>query len=232
MPIWSKDPPPRRGGAPDLQRVVDTAIALADSEGLPAVSMRRVAAELRSGTASLYRILESREEILDRMIDAALGEASLPTLTGDWRTDLAAIARTRRLMLRRHPWLGLELAGRPAIGPHALRHHEHALAAGAGLADDPTSVGSAVETLLAYVLGAVVRETAEVRTRQRTGLTEAEWRAEVGPYLQQALDDYPLLRRFVQDAADFDADERFERGLECVLDGMQAQFPTSGRPGS
>ena len=231
MVIWSK-PPVRRGGAPELPQVVDTAIAIADAEGLSAVSMRRVATALRSGTASLYRILESREEILDRMVDAALGETALPTLTGDWRTDLAEIARTRRRMLRRHPWLGLELAGRPAIGPHALRHHEHALAAADGLADDPTSAGSAVETLLAYVLGAVVRETAEVRIRQRSGRSESEWRAEVGPYLRQALDDYPLLRRFVQNAADFDADERFERGLACILDGIDAQFPSRRQSGS
>ncbi|WP_051571723.1 TetR/AcrR family transcriptional regulator C-terminal domain-containing protein [Cryptosporangium arvum] len=217
MLTWSKPTPAR---APGLPEVVDAAIVIADAEGLPAVSMRRVATALRSGTASLYRIVESREEIVERMVDAVLGEAIPAPATGDWRADLAALARNRRALLRRHPWLGIELAGRPAIGPNALSHHEHALAAVAGLTEDPTSASSAVETLLAYVLGAVARETAE---SQRAGLSEPEWRAEVAPYLEQVIDGYPRLRRMMREAEDFGPDDRFERGLTCVLNGIAGQ---------
>ncbi|GAB0107236.1 hypothetical protein JMUB6875_62300 [Nocardia sp. JMUB6875] len=55
--------------------------------------MRRVASELSSGTASLYRYVANRDELLDLMIDAAQGESELPTLSGDGRADLAAVAR-------------------------------------------------------------------------------------------------------------------------------------------
>ena len=125
-------------------------------------------------------------------------------------------------MLTAHPWLGNELAGRPAIGPYALIHHERALEAAAGYADDPTAASGAVETVLAYVLGAAARELAETQTQRRSGLTEEQWRAAVAPYLQQALNSgsYPHLERMVHEATDLDADERFERGLACVLAGL------------
>jgi AcrR family transcriptional regulator len=222
MVIWSQERPPRRGSAPDLPEIVAAAVALADQEGLDAVSLRRVAATLRSGTASFYRVLDSRDELLDRMVDAVLGQHLPPQASGDWRADLAAVARNRRAMLTAHPWLGNELAGRPAIGPCALIHHERALEAAAGYADDPTAASSAVETVLAYVLGAAARELAETQTQRRSGLTEEQWRAAVAPYLQQALNSgsYPHLERMVHEATDLDADERFERGLACVLAGL------------
>jgi AcrR family transcriptional regulator len=222
MVIWDQERPARRGNAPDLPEIVAAAVALADQEGLDAVSLRRVATVLRSGTASFYRALGSRDELLDRMVDAVLGRHVPPQASGDWRVDLAALARNRRAMLTTHPWLGTELAGRPAIGPNALLHHERALEAAAGYADDPTAASNAVETILAYVLGAAARELAETRTRQRSGLTEEQWRAAVAPYLQRALNSgsYPHLRRMVHEAADPDANERFERGLACVLAGL------------
>jgi AcrR family transcriptional regulator len=222
MVVWSQERPPRRASAPDLSEIVEVAVALADQEGLDAVSLRRVAAALRSGTASFYRVLDSRNELLERMVDAVLGRHVPPEASGDWRADLAAVARNRRGMLKAHSWLGTELAGRPAIGPNALIHHERALAAAAGYADDPTAASSAVETVLAYVLGAAARELAETRIQQRSGLTEEQWRASVAPYVQQALGSgsYPHLERMVHEATDLDADERFERGLACILAGL------------
>jgi AcrR family transcriptional regulator len=227
MIIWEQERPPRRRGAPDLPEIVTTAVSLADQEGLDAVSLRRVATALRSGTASFYRVIDSRDELLDRMVDAVLARHVPPEASGNWRADLAAVARNRRAMLKTHPWLGPELAGRPAIGPHALIHHERALEAAAGYAEDATAASSAVETVLAYVLGAAARELAETQVQRRSGITEEQWRASVAPYLQQALNSgsYPHLQRMVHEATDLDADERFERGLACVLAGLATRTP-------
>lgn len=228
MTIWGHSkPPPRRPRAPDVSQIVDTAVELADRGGLEAVSLRRVASQLGSGTASLYRVLDSRDELVERMVDAALGQHLPADATGDWQADLAAVARNRRAMLAAHPWLGAELAGRPAIGPNALTHHERALAAVVGYADDPTAVASAVETVLAYVLGAAARESAEARTRCRSGLTHEQWQAAVAPYLQDVLADggYPHVTRMVREARDLAADEWFERGLSCLIAGLAAQRP-------
>ncbi len=229
MTFWGKQRPARRGSAPDLAAIVEAALVLADQDGVEAVSLRRVATALGSGTSSFYRALESRDELIDRMIDAALGRHLPPEPSGEWRADLAAVARNRRGMLSAHAWLGTELAGRPAIGPNALIHHERALAAAAGYTEDPTAASSAVETVLAYVLGATVRESAETRTQWRSGLTQEQWRTTVSGYLQQALDSgaYPHLKRMVHEATDLGPDERFERGLACVLTGLATSTSTS-----
>lgn len=220
--VLRSENPQRRATAPDLPEIVATAVALADRQGLEAVSLRRVATALRSGTASFYRVLDSRNALVDHMVDTVLGQHLPPEPSGGWRARLAALARNRRAMICAHPWLGTELAGRPAIGPNALIHHERALAAASAYADDPTAASSAVETVLAYVLGATARELAEVRTRLLSGLTQEQWRDNVAPYLQQALNtgSYPHLARMVHMAADLDADERFERGLACILAGL------------
>jgi AcrR family transcriptional regulator len=223
---WTKVRVARRGPGPDLDRIVRAAIALADAEGIEAVSMRRVATALRSGTASLYRIVDSREELLDLMVDAVLGDDPRPALAGEWRADLTDLARQTRDLLRRHPWLGPQRSGRPTLGPHALRHHEHALHAAASLTGDPTSAAAAVDTLMAYVLGATARELAEAETQRRTGLTEDEWRRLVGPYVREIVHSgqYPYLARAVLEGRDSDHGQRFEFGLGCVLDGIAARL--------
>jgi AcrR family transcriptional regulator len=228
---WMKARGARRGPAPDLTQVVSAAVALADAEGIAAVSMRRVAAALRSGTASLYRCIDGREELLDLMVDAVLGDDPHPPLSGDWRADLTAFARRLRALLRRHPWLGSQMAGRPTLGPHALDHYEFALAATTSLTADATSAVGVVDTVMAYVLGAATREMAEAETQRHTGMTEQEWRALVGPYVRQIVQSgrYPQLARAVREAEDLDHEQRFESGLACVLDGI-ASRPADRRP--
>ena len=92
--VWS-----REHGAPreamSVRRIVEMALHIADAEGLDALSMRRIATDLQSGTTSLYRYVASRDELIDLMLDAAYGDDPLPGRTGDWRADLAVMARRR-----------------------------------------------------------------------------------------------------------------------------------------
>jgi AcrR family transcriptional regulator len=213
-----------------VTQIVPVAIALADVEGMAAVSMRRVAAVLRSGTASLYRCINGREELLERMVDAVLGVDPHPPLSGSWRGDLTAFARQLRTLLRRHPWLGPQLAGRPTLGPNALARYEVALTSATSLTSDATASVSVVDTVMAYVLGATARELAEAEAQRRTGMTEPEWRASVGPYVQQIVQSgrYPQVARSVTEAEDLDHERRFEFGLACVLDGIASQLADQG----
>ncbi|MEV4257917.1 TetR/AcrR family transcriptional regulator, partial [Spirillospora sp. NPDC049652] len=137
--VWTKERREPRRRAPSVERFVKRAVAIADAEGLDAVSMRRVAKDLGSGTASLYRYIANRDELLDLMIDAVQGEDAPPGPTGDWRADLGAHARRMRAVLLRHPWLGAELTGRPALGPNSLRSYPHSTAVGATYADAGTT---------------------------------------------------------------------------------------------
>jgi AcrR family transcriptional regulator len=106
-----------------------TAVALdiADREGLDAVSMRRVAAELGTGAASLYRYVGTREELLDLMTDATAAEYELGAPGGDWLPDLIALGEQARAIYRRHRWLAALAIARPVIGPNGVALMEHVM---------------------------------------------------------------------------------------------------------
>jgi AcrR family transcriptional regulator len=100
---------------------------VADRAGLAAVTTRRVAAELGTGSASLYRHVATRADMIDLMVDAALGQYQPPAVTGVWRADVVAEHLHRLRYLRSHPWLIDAVLERPPIGPAAIRLLEHTL---------------------------------------------------------------------------------------------------------
>ena len=222
--VWTRPRPATRRRSPGVEQFVAAAIAVADAEGLPAVSMRRVAGDLGSGTASLYRYVASRDELLELMVDAVQGEDPPPAPTGDWRADLGAVAHTLRAGLLRHPWLSGQLVGRPSLGPNSLRRAEAALTAVAQLTDDITLASRAVGVVQAYVLGSVAGQLAVVAAQQRTGLTDEQWQRTMGPYVSGIIEagEHPMLARRVLDAEEADPDTEFAFGLDCVLDGVAA----------
>lgn len=224
--VWTRPRPEPRRRAPGVDQYVAAALAVADAEGLAAVSMRRVAGDLGSGTASLYRYITNRDELVDLMVDAAQGEDPLPESAEDWRAGLGAVAHALRATLLRHPWLAGELAGRPALGPNSLRRSEAALSAAVALTPDITLASQALVTVHAYVLGSVASQQALRRAEQRTGLSEEEWQRSVGPYISEVLaaGEHPMLARRVLEAEELDPDVEFAFGLDCVLDGLAARL--------
>lgn len=121
--IWSRPERGSRGPAPAHSRdaIVAAAIALADAEGLAAVSMRAVAAALGTGAGSLYRYLSSRDDLLDLMTDRAVGELRpYPESAGDWLETMVLLGRRQLALFAAHPWL-LDVIHRPSgTGPESL----------------------------------------------------------------------------------------------------------------
>ncbi|MEV0644014.1 TetR/AcrR family transcriptional regulator [Phytomonospora sp. NPDC050363] len=97
--------------------ITAAAIALADRDGLEAVSMRRVAAELGTGAASLYRYVANRDDILDLMADATAAEYVFEPPSGDPVADLTALGVQGLAIMRRHPWLPELVMTRASLGP-------------------------------------------------------------------------------------------------------------------
>jgi AcrR family transcriptional regulator len=122
--------------------ITDVALRIADAEGLDAVSMRRVAAELGTGAASLYRYVETREDLLDLMTDATGAEHEPAPPTGDWLADLIAFGERARDIFRRHRWLAGLAMTRPVIGPNGTALIEHFLTL---LQGHPASIGAKME---------------------------------------------------------------------------------------
>jgi AcrR family transcriptional regulator len=232
---------PRRAAALSRDEIVRTAIKVADAEGPDAISMRRIARELNAGTMSLYWHVASKEELLDLMIDTVQGEQQAPEPSGDWRADLRALTRNARAALHRHQWMVDFMGGRPPVGPKALQNLEHALGSLDGLGLDKATAVNIVLTVSTYALGTVLREAQEVNgerylEQQFEGLTEEERDAMLGEFISRirASGRYPHMTAVIEAGIDPDApetrDERFEFGLECLLDGIEARLPA--RPAS
>src|ERR1700727_211698 len=138
--LWGRRGPGKRGPRPGLSAdaIVDAAIRLADAEGLEGVSMARVAAELGFTTMSLYRYVDSKEELLQLMWNASARGAEDLVLEGDgWRPRLRMWAIVQRDMIDLHPWITQMPMAAPPVAPNSLAFVERGLATmdGTPLAD-------------------------------------------------------------------------------------------------
>ena len=163
--IWLRPARGSRGRAPEHTRdgIAAAAVRLADTDGLGAVTMRSVAEALGGGSASLYRYVESRDELVALMIDQVNGEIDYTVLDhAGWLADLLALGRQSRDVYLRHPWLTDTPAATSDLGPNAVEYLEHALGALQDLAVDGHRKLEAIG-----VFSAVVRLLARTEIEQR-----------------------------------------------------------------
>ena len=213
------------------------AVEVADADGLPALSMRRVATGLGAGAMSLYTYVPGKAELLDLMLDSVRGEALLPGgAPGGWRARLEWRARADwALYGPRHPWALYVSRARAVLGPHELAVFEETLHAVAGLDLSGREMLAVVSVLEGYVRGAAQGALEAGHAAQRTGLTDDQWWAAREPLLGRYFDPgrFPTVAR-VQREGGFDrppggadyalqnALDDFEFGLQRVLDGVEA----------
>ena len=156
------------------EQVVDAAIRLADAEGLAAVTMRRVATEIGAGAMSLYTYVANRDRLVDLMVDRVGGEAERVTITGQWRADLPAVARSLRTLMRAHPWLPAALPNRQLTGHNMLAYLEQGLAALASTELDGPTRMEVIALITGFVAAYVTGElAAQVPTEEQVALLGA-----------------------------------------------------------
>ncbi|THA59461.1 TetR/AcrR family transcriptional regulator [Streptomyces sp. A0958] len=225
MTVWDRPEPPTQPVPLDRERIVAAAIALADEGGLAAVSLRKVAARLDAGPMRLYRYISTKEELFDLMVDEVQAEIRPEERPGDWREALRGLAQHTRQAALRHEWFADLLGGRPAMGPNGLAVAEATLSAFDGVADVDTAM-RAVETVSAYFIGAIRRETAHVRAERASGLSKHDWQRASGPHLTEMLATgrFPAVAKVVYDGTDVDAEASFATGLDWVLDAVAAKL--------
>lgn len=232
--IWERPEPAARPAPAPLSReaIVGAALRLARDEGIEAVSLRNIGRALDVGPMRLYGYIESKEELLDLVVDALYADLlEGGPLPGPWRAALTEIARRLRAVAHAHPWFPGLLSGRPNVGPNALAYLEAALGT---LANEPrVSIDAAVEAirvLHAYVIGAVQTEANDLRAARETGLDEEAFRDHHAPYLFRTLarGQHPTLQRVVEEHVHTTPDATFARGLAWVLDGIEANLRRGG----
>jgi AcrR family transcriptional regulator len=213
--IWMRPEHAEVGRPAERSRaqVTAAAIGVADQDGLDAVTMRRVAAELGTGAASLYRYVASRDDLLDLMADSAGAEYVLAAPGGDWLAGLLDVAGQARTIMLRHPWLPALVITRATLGPHGADLLEHVLNV---LKDRPADLATKLEafgTLMAVTATFVQNETA----------TDPAARERQAAYLQHvaAGGRHPQLAALLVTAAPpGDAGDRFARLVTRILAGL------------
>jgi AcrR family transcriptional regulator len=221
----------RTPGGLTRARVVRTALALADAEGLATLTMRRVATELGVSTMALYRHVPGKADLVHLMSEAAFAERPMkdPRALGgtpDWRPQLAYAACWLWEMYVRHPWMAQAMASltRPNAAPEAMRYTEWVLRALTGQGLNPYEMLHTHLTLFGHIQGLAAAIELENRARQDTGMTPEEWMASNEPraVAVQASGGYPILGGlFEQDEFELDLDTLFSFGVERILDGVQ-----------
>ena len=177
MPIWSLPEHGERGPKPRHSRtaIAEVAIRIADAEGIDAVTMRRIAAELGIGTMSLYNYVPTKDHLVQLMIDQTAAEYVYPgPPPADPRAAIADLARQGRDLVQRHHWLPAVVHRPPVMGPNALRYIDYFLGLLAG-----TKLGTQEKMeLLALVNGFALMyggfQAALAEERARTGVTAEE----------------------------------------------------------
>ncbi|MEU2655398.1 TetR/AcrR family transcriptional regulator C-terminal domain-containing protein [Streptomyces sp. NPDC007325] len=227
VPAGRQQAPRTREQELTLDRIVRTAVEMADAEGLTALSMRGVAARLGVAPMSTYRYVPSKEELVLLMADAAFGEESYPADAPEgWRPRVELGARTMWRLYRRHPWLAqLGSLSRPLLVPRLLVHGEWILAAldGHGLA--PTELFDIHVLIYSHVQGLAVHLEREAHAEAATGQSEDQWMDSRAPDLRALSESgrFPAFTKVVggfENGYDLDLDALFERGLRALLDGL------------
>jgi predicted RNase H-like nuclease/AcrR family transcriptional regulator len=215
--------PARRPGL-TRDAVVAAAVALADADGLTALSMRALAARLGVEAMSLYHHVPNKEALLDAMVDVVFGEFHTPAATGPWREELRRRSSSARAVLLRHRWgVGL-MDSRRTPGPRTLAHHDAVIACLRTAGFSLPATGHAVSLLDAQLYGFMLQELA----LPFTGEVEL---AELGAEIldEETARAYPHFAEFARDHAlrpgwSFGAE--FEVGLDLVLGAVAGLLET------
>ena len=202
------------------ERVLETAVALADRHGIEWLSMRKLADELRVAAMSLYHHVSNKERLLDGMIDIVFGEIELPPTDVDWKTAMRTRAVSTREVLARHRWAVGLMEGRTSHGPANLSLHNAVLGClrAAGFSLEMTVHAYSVQD--SYISGFALQE--QDMTPESADDFAEEAQRQMLEY-QAVLHDYPHLVEVVGGyvaESGYDYATEFVFGLDLILDGL------------
>ncbi|WP_227980054.1 TetR/AcrR family transcriptional regulator [Nocardia spumae] len=217
--LWGAPQRPRRGPKPSLslERIVAEAITLADSDGLSAVSMQRLAERLGCAKMALYRYVPGKAELTALMLDTALGGPPQSTTAAPepWRAALRTWASTIDERYRAHPWTIELTAGSRPLGPNELAWMEAALAPLAG-----TGLTGAERLDTVVLVNGHVRSLVQQTSAAGSQRTEDQMAREVAAILADHAERFPEVVAAFADSGPDGRNAALEYGIERILDGV------------
>jgi AcrR family transcriptional regulator len=217
--LWGSAQPPSRGPkrAMSLEGIAQAGIRLADAEGLDAVSMQRVAADLSFTKMSLYRYVPGKAELVAVMTDLAIGEPPALDPELPWREALSAWALQLYDGFVEHPWLLTSTVGRRLLGPNELGWMDRGVQAlhGTGL-----NGGEKLDSVLVVTghVRTIAQQTVTMPGRSQ-GTDEHHIASAITEVLATHAEEFPGLAAAM--AAGGSQNQGFQFGLNRILDGLE-----------
>ena len=211
------------------QQIVQAALATLDEEGLAGLSMRKLAAKLGAGATSLYWHVQTKDDLIDLVVDEIYGEVDVPDpdLAG-WRMGATLFGHSLRSTVLRHPWLPEIIYNRPSIGPNAMSLGSRGIVLFRAAGFTGRDIDHAMGSVMSYVLGSVSAEAAVRTEARKAGHSIDEWAGEVLEQAEGVIGDNPEMQESVRRWTGQDVNsvynESFVFGLETILDGLEARL--------
>jgi AcrR family transcriptional regulator len=209
------------------ERVLLGAIDIADVGGVASLTIRSLAQHLGVKPMALYYHVANKDEILDGIVDRVFAEIELPSVDGDWQSEMVRRANSARRVLRRHSWaIGL-MESRKNPGPATLRHHDAVLGTlrGAGFSVEMTAHAYAL--LDSYIYGFALQEASLPFEGPESAGDVAEpmmkqFPAGAYPHLVEMATEYIL-------QPGYDFGDEFDFGLDLILDALSTSLTDHDR---
>jgi len=202
------------------EQIVETALRIADADGLAELSMRRVAGELGVTAMALYRHVGSKDQLIDLIAAHALSAVPEPDPAGDWTREMLRFFSATHDLLLQHPAVAHIMSQRPLAGERTTKLADLALETliAAGFSDD-----LAVELFLAlgsYALGGSLYQVGRTR-----------WAGAEPPARFEGLSavEHPTLSRLAKSMGRAGSDEIFVGGLQSLIDSYAEQLRAQRR---
>jgi AcrR family transcriptional regulator len=193
--------------------------------------MRKLATRLGAGATSLYWYVQTKDDLIDLVVDEIYAEVDVPEpeLAG-WRAGALLFAHSLRATVLRHLWLPGVICLRPSVGPNAMSLGSRGLVLFGSAGFTGRDVDHAIGSVMSYVFGSANAEVAWRTSVRDSGQTLEEWTGEVFEQAKQSIDGNPemeesLRRRIALDPAQLQ-NESFAFGLDSLLDGLAARLET------
>jgi AcrR family transcriptional regulator len=209
----------KKGARPPLtrERVLSTALGMADEDGLESLSMRNLARALKVEAMSLYNHVASKEDILDGLVELVASELDVPTLGGDWRAAMRQRASSAYAVLTRHPWATMLFVSRVNVGPNMLRYVDATIGCLREAGFSYPLADHAWNALDAYIYGFTLQN-------RNFPLDPSEYASAAKEFLPLIpVEQYPYLNGMSQEviAGRHDGLHQFGFGLELLLAGLE-----------
>ena len=207
------------------ERILVTALALADTSGIESLTMRKLGEAVGVEAMSLYNHVPSKGDLLDGLIDLVFSEIELPSAADSWKTAMRERAISARAVLSRHRWaIGL-MESRTTPGPATLRHHDAVIGCLRQAGFPVELAAHAYSVLDSYIYGFALQEASlPFDTREETSelaqAIVAQFPAEEYPHLAEFTFEHVL-------QPGYDYGREYEFGLDLILDGLERALPAA-----